>query len=540
MLRDFDRYRKIKFNGLPKPAPLSEQVVTELEKIMEGPTQENGGLESPMNETIPAGFTYLGQFITHDMIHSDKASNRIPTLQLRALYGSGPDNELFYVHDESDLPYWAFRTNLNLSKKPIEIFKNVLIKMRYSEPNFADMHRASVRLQGYSAIIADNRNDLNYILSQVHCAFAQFHNAVALWLHLKTPALVGRTLLEETQKLVIWHYQWIIVNQFLPMLVGDEMVRSLKAREFKLYDDSQEAVLMPEFSKAAFRIGHSQVREIYALPRKSDNLITRENLRFPQVLQFTRRVKLFLSHDHNEDRNKILKPQDEKNHEPQKQNSNNNQSKNESERINLLKQKGLVDLRGSEKRNEDELFMDWAFFFDYQPYGRDFPPQPSLAIDHKIAKPLFKLFFLSDKKSLPKRDLSASMNSKEEALRTLPAGESLFSVLKHYKAFNADVQGLTNAELPESMLKLQVNVENLPLWLYILLEAEVEEKGKKLGAVGSRIIAEQIMWVLWADKNSNLNQQPEWWPERAFLHAKNPDPKKFGIVDLLEFPRIYF
>src|SRR5262249_8943039 len=68
----------------------------------------------------------------------------------------------------------------------------------------------------------------------------------------------------EAQRLVRWHYQWIIVNHYLPKIVGPDVVDSVDARGRKFFNWSGPHPFTPvEFSAAAFRFGHSQVRPAY-------------------------------------------------------------------------------------------------------------------------------------------------------------------------------------------------------------------------------------------------------------------------------------
>jgi len=64
--------------------------------------------------------------------------------------------------------------------------------------------------------------------------------------------------------------------------------------------------------------------------------------------------------------------------------------------------------------------------------------------------------------------------------------------------------------------------------LYVLAEAEVQERGERLGEVGGRIVAEVIFELLRHDPMSFLNE-PNWQPDLASANGK------FGIVDLLRF-----
>lgn len=130
-----------------------------------------------------------------------------------------------------------------------------------------------------TAIIADSRNDENVILSQFHLAMLKFHNAVVDRLR-KDPANATRSaqdIFKEAQQQVRWHYQWIVLNEFLPQTIGQDRVNEILRngpRFYKVTDRTQDSLfrsprrepLIPvEFAVAAYRFGHSQIRPSYRL-----------------------------------------------------------------------------------------------------------------------------------------------------------------------------------------------------------------------------------------------------------------------------------
>ena len=73
------------------------------------------------------------------------------------------------------------------------------------------------------ALIGDPRNDENLIVSQLHSVMLRFHNRMLDKVAAETP-LTGSSLMKETQRRVRWHYQWVVIHDFLPRIVGQEMV----------------------------------------------------------------------------------------------------------------------------------------------------------------------------------------------------------------------------------------------------------------------------------------------------------------------------
>ncbi len=215
------------------------------------PTAE--GLGS--NDRIPAGHTYLGQFIDHD-ISFDPTSKlqrdndpdalvdfRTPRLDLDSVYGSGPADQP-YLYDWHDAEHPGVK--LLIGAGP------------------ADCAEAAVDLprnrQG-RAVIGDARNDENLIIAQLHLLFLRFHNQVVEHLRATAGRWDAVELFEEAQRLVRWHYQWIVRHEYLPRVVGDPL-EGFKRRFFTW----RKAPFIPvEFSGAAFRFGHSMVRGTYSL-----------------------------------------------------------------------------------------------------------------------------------------------------------------------------------------------------------------------------------------------------------------------------------
>ncbi len=199
---------------------------------------------SQNNPRIRAGYTFLGQFIDHDITldvtssleqenDPDAVENfRTPALELDSLYGMGPSVQP-YLYDQS------------------RQFTFLL------SPDGTDLPRNS---QG-RALIGDPRNDENIIVSQLHQLFLKFHNKV--FTDFTDRSTSPETRFREAQRLVRWHYQWIVVHEFLPRVLGSvSTARIFRDAPFKF----GERPFMPvEFSAAAYRFGHSQVRPGYGL-----------------------------------------------------------------------------------------------------------------------------------------------------------------------------------------------------------------------------------------------------------------------------------
>jgi hypothetical protein len=204
---------------------------------------------NPFNPAIPAGFTFLGQFIDHDLTFDPTSSLerqsdpdaienfRTPAFELDSMYGAGPASSP-YLYDKSD------RAKLLIdAERPHDLPRNS---------------------QG-TALLGDPRNDENIIVSQLHLAFVKFHNAVVD--ELRSEGVGLDKLFDEAQKLVRWHYQWIVLHEFLPLIAGKAVTESVltRGRRFYSWQWRREPYIPVEFSVAAYRFGHSQVRGGYAI-----------------------------------------------------------------------------------------------------------------------------------------------------------------------------------------------------------------------------------------------------------------------------------
>src|SRR4051794_34955442 len=213
------------FRTLPGFTPSSEPLTALAARMLEPPDpgdqggDEDEGLDGP----IPAGYTYLGQFIDHDItfdpVSSLQRQNdpdglhdfRTPRFDLDSVYADGPNNNPFLYDPDVDGGKTTFLTGVNANGEA-DLSRNSL-------PN--DPGNGLPRGR---ALIGDPRNDENVIVGQLHLLFVHFHNKVVEKLKLDGINLEGDALFEEAQRQVRWHYQWIIVNDFARRVCGDPVI----------------------------------------------------------------------------------------------------------------------------------------------------------------------------------------------------------------------------------------------------------------------------------------------------------------------------
>lgn len=209
----------------------------------------DGGKARNASNTIPMGFVFLGQFIDHDItldttsaldrVNDPNATSnfRTPSLDLDCIYGAGPEASAFLYRDGAYLLTAKDGTGL-ASQNPTHSANDL------------------VRNSGGTAIIGDPRNDENRIVSQLQLAFINFHNKVAD--HIKsTEGLSGHDLFEKARETVTWHYHWIIINEFLPLIVGKPLVNRILGSGRQFYKPQNSPFIPIEFAAAAYRFGHS-------------------------------------------------------------------------------------------------------------------------------------------------------------------------------------------------------------------------------------------------------------------------------------------
>ncbi len=194
-----------------------------------------------------AGWPFFGQFVAHD-ITADRSALKVgtsadpsrlrnarsPQLNLECLYGDGPVGH----------PYLFRRDD------PAKLL---------TSPDGFDVLRNS---EG-TAIIGDPRNDSHVLMSQMHLAFVRAHNMCVD--RVRRQGTLESATFETAARELRWHYQTVVLHEFLPRLIGSELTRSLIAGDRRYYRPSDAVFIPLEFADAAYRYGHAQIRHEYRL-----------------------------------------------------------------------------------------------------------------------------------------------------------------------------------------------------------------------------------------------------------------------------------
>ena len=104
----------------------------------------------------------------------------------------------------------------------------------------------------------------------MHTVFVREHNRIARHLLQRHPVWDDEKLFQEARRILIAEWQHIIYNEWLPIIVGFDYANAhglLPLREgfSYFYDPSIDLSISNSFATAAFRFGHSMVREMYDL-----------------------------------------------------------------------------------------------------------------------------------------------------------------------------------------------------------------------------------------------------------------------------------
>lgn len=411
---------------------------------------------SPNNRdstTATAGVTFLGQFLDHDITFDTTSRLGVPTRPEHSLNSRTPRFDLDTVYGRGPIADGLLYDPADRAKFKLE-----------HGGLFEDLPRNS----DGAAIIADPRNDENLMIAGLQAAFLLFHNRVVDMLRDagQDPQLAvedpeesalfdfddgsrRQNVFAAARRLVIWHYQWIIVNEFLPEIVGASLVNEILARGRRFYRARPGEQSIPvEFQTAAYRFGHSMVRPSY-----------RANLAGDSGQPFF---------------GFVFDPAGQGQLDP-------------------------VDLRGGCRAHR--RFIGWQTFFNFGG-NQAVNVRPSKVIDTKISTPLFNLPLGAiasgdGPTSLPQRNLLRQLTF------SLPSGQAIAGAMR--------LPALSTSQLSE-LTQFGVGFErSTPLWYYILKEAEVTG-GTRLAGVGARIVAEVFLGLLSLDRSSYLAHSPGWRP----------------------------
>lgn len=454
--------------------------------------------------TMPSGYVYFGQFIDHDITrdgrfivdqadpHEDQTPNyRTPALDLDTLYGKRGAPVSTADEKTGELPLGATLPATSRTRRRAGQYDDL--------PREADG----------TARLVDPRNEENLIIGQLHVLFSKFHNYTLKLLD-KNPALSagpkGASTFEQARRFVTWHYQWIVLNDFLPRIARRKVLDDIAANGLALfnkrpYTPNDYPMKLPiEFTVAAFRFGHSMIQENYLL--HPDLGVPAGTLMF-----MTKRGQGINQHTPALPANYVI---------------------------------------------------DWGHFFT--------APEAMLnrgqAIDTFITEALYGLpaqsvaIFRAD---ISQRALAFAPAHIAELMRPLPeltlrrgskmhlpSGEEFADYFHLPKLAANEISALPEDEAFFDQPDLR---ERTPLWYYLLREAAVQAMTnpepavppdppiQKLGEIGSRIVAEVLFQIVNADAESIRHAGKDWKPPQFVFGASKLARSLDSMPNLVEFVR---
>lgn len=397
---------------------------------------------SPVSANIMAGTTYLGQFISHDIVPATnkgrQSRNVTPYLNLDSIYGK--DNT--YLSDDGTFPI-----------RPIRGEAGDIIG--YDVPR----EKAD---KGFVAKIPEPRNDDVVITTQLHAFFQRLHNAI-----LKSGYVVDWVEAKEYTTLV---FQLLVIEEFARPVLDKHIFEDYFERGKSYYNLWDKSQIPTFFSNAAMRFGHSLVRPDYIF-RKGGRVVS-----LPQM--FTTNLKL-----------------------------------------------------------TPDLTIDFRKFFGNK------RAQPAMQIDGRFASSLGSVAAL-DKSfnaiNLIEKNLIAGFHA------DLPNGMELVNSISDLPSINKTgsepwYDTFETSDFAQFLSEKEVSssIDDLPLWPFILLEAELTG-GERLGQIGSILTAEVITNAIASAEYSVLGQKR--YDPNKFLSERGPlgslfKPKgrlqKFGFMKVL-------
>jgi Animal haem peroxidase len=435
-----------------------------------------------------AAYTYFGQFVDHDITleKSSQPGMKPPVEEdLEPLPLDDVRNQTRNVRTgvlELDSVY-----NLPAPRDPEDNLKMQLGKVSPSggtanKDDFNDLPRRR-RMpndikRDREAKIGDPRNDENLIVAQLHLAFLRAHNRLV-------EEASPPERFKKAKRRLRRHYQHIILHDFLKKIAEPSIVDDTIENGNRIYDPDEDEFFMPlEFSVAAYRFGHSMVRGRYNY-----------NVNFPAAtfdLLFT---------------------------------------------FTALS----GELGGSDTLPDIWIIQWQRFFRGFEDFNK------ARKIDTQLVEPLEHL---------------QTMEGEEEGAGTLPgdpqrlaANLAIRNLLRGYqlrmptgqavaRALRKKLQGVRDIPVlsPQQIRKAAASDrqrqvlndsgfdERTPLWYYILAEAEFLREGRRLGPVGSTIVAEVLVGLVRRSPDSILAPGIAWKP-----NLPSEEPGEFTLHDLLNY-----
>jgi len=438
------------------------ETLIDLGKSMHPEPEEVLPANPAFDSDIPSVYTYFGQFITHEVVFERSSNKRklggdtdpLPVQEIKDLTNGRTallDLDSIYgpILQDDDQCFRVPRVNED---------KEMDLGFAIGCPAGSDLKRQR-KDPLYTAIIGDGRNDANRITSQMHLAFLQAHNK-----------FIERDALsfEEAQRSLRQHFQWLVIYDYLPMVVDNAVLKSVLDGELNIFSPAKDEPFVPlEFSAGAFRFGHSMTRNRYNYNHNYDQ---------------QRLTDFFLPHK-----------------------------------------------SGYYPPFSKAWIIDWKRFL---PGGQNLARRINTRLAHPLFDRLIddkgERLVGTDGNVI---SLAALDLLRGYSLR-LPTGQSVAKALKINPISAADIESIAGQVNPRQAEILHDSglSSRTPLWFYVLAEAAALEDGLRLGPVGSSIVASVLVGLVRCSSDSILRepQLSNWKPSIGDGHFGMAELFKFA------------
>jgi Animal haem peroxidase len=436
------------------------------------------------DSTIPAIYTYFGQFVDHDItlesgsfttakllsstmvplplatIRNDLKNLRTATLELDSLYGPPAPRAFPNLNKMLVGRVTSLQGTEKPSLRPAGKGDDNDLPREPRSPDFA--HDRAAR-------IGDPRNDENLIIAQLHLAFLKAHNRLVDQ---------GRTF-AQARRVLRQHYQHIVIQDFLKRIADPAIVDGILANGNQHYDALAEPFFLPlEFTVAAYRFGHTMIRDDYDF-----------NLNF---------------------------------------NRSGDPGSIPADLGLLFTFTALSGELGEFDTLPDNWIIEWEHFVDTGAGAAN----KARKFDTKLANGLFHLQSAkgqeetpADAARLPVRNLLRGYGLR------MPTGQAVANHLGLPALTGTQLKTAAASTTQASVLQNTGFLTRTPLWYYLLAEAK-HHGGHRLGPVGSTIVAEVLIGLVRRSDDSIL-RTAGWTPT---LPAATPG--RFELADLLRFAKV--
>jgi hypothetical protein len=471
--------------GLFDPADLAALAIEMEDAGNSGRVPDPEYDESEENIGVPAGYSFLGS-----LIHDDSTFRQIgsataegepgssfggyaPAFNLHTIYGFGPNIQ----------PYFYRRVGRGIGDGRDRLKMNLgdFLGGSVADPAARDLPRVSNEDGESVALVPDARTEDSIIKAQLHSMMLRFHNRL---IDIREDASF-----HEVRQAVRFHFQWIVIHDFLRRFVQDDVLYAVLPHlekgtnpaqdppQLRFFRPDQGTGMPIEYELAVVRFGHSTVRQTFKL-----------NQNTPPIPFFS---------------------------------------------LTPTQQAGLQGGRAC----PPGWAIDWKLFFEMrtEPQSRMHgPPQYSAKIDTAVPSTVAMHIPATSRKgfSLAYRNLLRGLRA------GIPCGQAVskFMNCTPIPDDSLTVGRATERDSPTNKRIIDISPRfrnNAPLWYYVLAEAQqqfVDDRTPtRLGPLAGRIFAEVLVGLMWANRASYLRSEPSFQPYPELCSTSG----QFSMADLL-------